>query len=123
MRVMADDVTQEVMSLYRWLCDDEEATRNATVSLAEDTRPGELGLSIEEIEFLISSGFNAGSLLLAIANWRSSRQHASPVRIELGRPGRTIVTVAEDTPEAIERAVRILQAAIAEEVSRNAEEG
>ncbi|MFE2498494.1 hypothetical protein ACFXKX_35460 [Streptomyces scopuliridis] len=93
-------------SLYRWLTQDPEVSRHATISLVpEESRAGDMGGALDVINAVVTHGIALGNLALAVATWRASRPAAPVVRLE--RDGVT-VTVEDGSPDTVSRIVDAL---------------
>ncbi|GAA0903511.1 effector-associated constant component EACC1 [Virgisporangium aurantiacum] len=104
-RLRLDDTDADLFpSLYRWLRDDEVA-REATITLARQHRPTEMGSAVEFVDVLLSNGIALSSLLVALAAWRGSRPRPPAVRIELGD---TVVLLRDDSSDNVRRIVEAL---------------
>lgn len=103
-QIGVDDTS--ALPLYRWLTDDPDVRRDATLSFASG-QPGDMGGALEVINVVLSNTIALSSLVLAIATWRGSRRNSPTVEIE--RDG-VRVMINEDSPEAIQRVLKALSA-------------
>jgi hypothetical protein len=104
-KVSGENDQESLLSLYEWLEDDRDIHKGAEIKLVEARQhSGSMAGEFELISLLISSGFNIGSLAIAIANWRTSRQAPPPVRIETKD---LEITIDSDDSQVIERTLKI----------------
>jgi len=104
--VQGDDGDQLLTSLYRWLAQDPEVTRDAAIlPVATPPAAGEMGGAFEVINAVLTHTIALGGLALSCAAWRASRPHAPVLRIE--RNG-VAVTVEDGSPETVRRVIDAL---------------
>jgi hypothetical protein len=106
------DADDELRSLYAWLQDEPGVRHNAQISLvsgfgASDSAQseGQMGSTLDVIQFVVNDGFQALSLALAYVTWRGTRVKRPPVTIEHGG---TKVTLDDADPDSVQRIVNIL---------------
>ncbi|MFL4905086.1 effector-associated constant component EACC1 [Streptomyces sp. MMS24-I2-30] len=89
-------------SLQRWLAADPELRGEVTFAPTSGAAaPGTMGgASLDVINVVVSNSLALGSLLVALAGWRSSRPR--PPQITLERDG-VVVTVHDASPETVEQ--------------------
>lgn len=99
-RVVGPDDDHAVTSLYRWLVQDADVRRHATVSLPPaPRRPGDMGGgTIELIDVLLGNGIGLAGLVLAVVSWRRSRPRPPMTYIEHGD---LRISVEDASPETI----------------------
>lgn len=103
-RVAGDE--GQVWSLRRWLARDPGLAGVEHELSAESLEPGSMGGSaLDVINVVVSNSIGMASLLLAVANWRASRNEPAEVTVEHDS---AVVTVAENSPEDITRIVDVL---------------
>lgn len=103
LRILLDNTSGT--SLYRWLAQDGEIKRQASISLG-DPEPGEMGGALEIVNIILSNSLALSNLVVAIAAWRATRRSTTKVVIEQGTHR---VVIEGDSPEAVERAITALQ--------------
>ncbi|MFF5551546.1 effector-associated constant component EACC1 [Streptomyces olivaceoviridis] len=104
--VESEDGDGSLTSLYRWLAEDPEVTRDASVlPVATPPGAGEMGGAFEVINAVLTHAIALGGLAVSCAAWRASRTHAPVIRIE--RDGVT-VTVENDSPDTVRRVIDAL---------------
>lgn len=97
---------QELRSLCDWLRHEPDVARHARISIGSaEPRPGEMGVSLEVIQLVTDSGFQALNLALAYAAWRGTRPSRPQVTIE--RSG-TKITLDETDPDTVNKIVRAM---------------
>ncbi|PGH50010.1 hypothetical protein [Streptomyces sp. Ru87] len=100
------DGDQSLTSLYRWLLQDPEVTRDAVVlPVADRPGTGEMGGAFEVLNAVLTHAVALGGLAVSCAAWRASRPRAPVIRIE--RDGVT-VTVEDGSPDTVRRVVEAL---------------
>ncbi|MFJ4582171.1 effector-associated constant component EACC1 [Streptomyces echinatus] len=93
-------------SLHRSLLSNDTARRNARPQLLRrPPAPGQLGGVTDLIQLLLTDGFSAASLGIAIAQWRLTKSPTISVTVE--HNGAT-VTVEGSDADAVEEAIRRL---------------
>jgi Effector Associated Constant Component 1 len=93
-------------SLYRWLAEDPEVTRDAAIlPVATPPGAGEMGGAFEVINAVLTHAIALSGLAVSCAAWRASHPHAPVIRIE--RDGVT-VTVEDGSPDTIRRVIDAL---------------
>lgn len=103
--VMADESDKfAANSFYRWLLRDRELNRSGAVSLADESRPGEMG-SLDVINVLLTQGTGLLSLALSYATWRDSRPKPPSVKITVGVRS---VVLSGEPPEVFKSKVQTL---------------
>ncbi|MEV6871688.1 hypothetical protein [Amycolatopsis sp. NPDC051128] len=104
--IVEDDVQESLHSLYEWLLDDHDIRSGSSVTpVAAAPVSGDMAGELELISLVVSSGFNIAGLVVAVANWRSTRTKPRPVCIEIDG---VKITVENDEPETVERAKKLL---------------
>jgi hypothetical protein len=79
---LVDDNAEQLASLVRWLRDDDDMRAAATITAARNVgEPGQMGSALEVVNVLLSNAIALGSLVVAVAAWRGSRQKPPTVRI------------------------------------------
>ncbi len=95
-------------SLHRSLLNNDAARRHARPRLlSQSPEPGQLGGAMDILQVVLSGGFSAASLGVAIAQWRVTKSPTISVTVE--HNGDT-VTISGTDPDAVEEAVRRLDA-------------
>jgi hypothetical protein len=102
--VVADE-GPSTRALHRWLLRDPDTAPTAPALRARHEQAGAMGPGLDLIDVVVSNAIGLSGLLLAIANWRTSRGDSPEVRIE--HNGVT-VTVTSTEPEQIAQLVRTL---------------
>ncbi|MGW2960784.1 effector-associated constant component EACC1 [Streptomyces sp. NPDC001220] len=104
----AEDGHDTVSDLYRWLREDPDVRRHATVELMPSGRPGGAMGAVEIIDLVLSQGFSALNLAMSYAAWRTARPAAPPITITVTATDRPL-TVDDASEETIRRIVQALQ--------------
>ncbi|GGN37017.1 effector-associated constant component EACC1 [Streptomyces fuscichromogenes] len=104
----AEDGQETVSDLYRWLRQDPDVRRHATVELMPSGRPGGAMGAVEIIDMVVSQGFSALNLAMSYAAWRTARPAAPPITITVTAVDRPL-TVDDASEETIRRIVQALQ--------------
>ncbi|MBO3752812.1 hypothetical protein J5X84_42760 [Streptosporangiaceae bacterium NEAU-GS5] len=100
------DSETELRSLHGWLTDDPAIRHHARVTLTgPPPAPGHMGGALDVIQLVFDEGFQAASLALAYASWRSTRRAKPTMTIEHGE---TKITLPADDPETAAKIVRLL---------------
>jgi hypothetical protein len=103
-RLAGPAADQELSSFYRWLREEPEIRNHASVTLkSTDIQPGELGAVFDIIQLVVDSSFQALSLALAFAAWRSTRTSKPKITIECGEKSVAIEDVDSNTVDIIVR--------------------
>lgn len=102
-RIVMDDAS--AASLYRWLAQDREVTRDVALSLGEG-RPEDMGGALEVINVVLSNSIALTSLITSLATWRASRR--PPVKVVVER-GNIRVAIEGDSSEEVESLVKALE--------------
>jgi hypothetical protein len=106
-RMHGERAEEELRSLHAWLQDEPDVRRHARISLiAHEPKAGEMGPAFEVVQLIVNSGFQALSLAIAYAAWRSSRPTAPKVTIERGG---TRLTLTEADEATVARIVQALE--------------
>lgn len=104
LRVSGDD-PDAVRSLREWLSDERAVRAHGDLSYGSTDDPQHMGVAVDVLTVLLSSGFSAAQLAFAIVQWRASRHPAPIVTITRQMGDGTTVEVESSDPEAIARAV------------------
>jgi hypothetical protein len=99
---------EDLRSLQDWLLADRTVRRGAQIELASSSHeePGRQGPAYDILSLLLGTSFNAASLGVAVASWRSSRPQPPAVLIE--RADGSKVTISGASPEDEQRLLREL---------------
>ncbi len=104
--VQGESGDQSLTSLYRWLAEDPEVTRDAAIHpVATPPGAGEMGGAFEVINAAFTHAIALGGLVVSCAAWRASRPHSPVIRIE--RDGVTVI-VEDGSPDTVRRVVDAL---------------
>ncbi|MEU1013849.1 hypothetical protein [Streptomyces sp. NPDC005890] len=113
LEVRIDSAAGELRSLQGWLRADPEVRRSAAIEVGGGVPgPGEMGTGLDVLQLVTGNGWSAASFVLALVAWRQSRPKRP--RVEVCR-GDTTVVLTDCSEEEIERVVRALEAADADE--------
>ncbi|RDL05150.1 hypothetical protein DER30_6848 [Streptomyces sp. HB202] len=113
LEVQMEPGSGELRSLQGWLHSDPEVRRSVVSDLRPSTpQPGEMGTALDVLELVTGNGWSAASFVLALVAWRQTRPQRPRVEI---RRGDTVVVLTDCSPEEIERATRVLDAAADED--------
>lgn len=104
LRVTGDD-PDTVRSLREWLLAERDVRQHADLTWGTTDSPEHMGVSIDVVTVLLSSGFSAAQLAFAIVQWRASRHPAPVVTITREMGDGTTVKVETSDPEALAQAV------------------
>ncbi len=109
-RCVSEAAEEELCSLSAWLVADRATRRvvRSELGSALSPAPGSQGNGIDILSLVLSSGFSAGSLAVAVATWRATRPQPPTLVIE--RPDGTKVEITGHSPEEAERLMRRLLA-------------
>jgi hypothetical protein len=99
-RVCIDVDEDSRLPLYRWLIDDPDVRRDATVSLAGGQRENMGALDV--INVVLSNTIAFSGLVVAIASWRGVRR--DPPQVQIERDG-VRVTVNDASAETLRRVI------------------
>ncbi|WP_416483374.1 effector-associated constant component EACC1 [Streptomyces sp. CL12] len=93
-------------SLRRWLASDPELRGEVLIAPPSGAAtPGSMGSGgLDIVNVVVSNSIALGSLLVALAGWRSSRPR--PPRLTLERNG-VVVTVQDASPEEVARVLAL----------------
>ncbi|MFJ2729340.1 hypothetical protein [Streptomyces collinus] len=69
-------------ALHRWLLRDPDTAPLAPALRGRHEEAGAMGPGLDLIDVVVSNAIGLSGLLLAVANWRTSRGNRSEVRIE-----------------------------------------
>ncbi|WUD73790.1 hypothetical protein OG937_19895 [Streptomyces sp. NBC_00510] len=96
LRIEGDSTEDDVRSLYDWLLLDRNLRREAQVEMASSSVPvpGQQGDLLDLVSLAVGSGFNAASLGVALAAWRSTRPKEPTVTVERADGSKVTVTGA-----------------------------
>jgi len=101
------EAAAEIRDLFRRLRDDPAARADSTVALVPGpTDPDSMGTTLDIVEFVVGTGFQAAALALALADWRRRRPERRTVVIELDSG---VKVRMDDDPDAVARVVRALE--------------
>lgn len=104
------DPGDELLSLYRWLADDDSVRRyGALQKEADQGATDSLGI-VEVLSLAVGSGLSLAQLLIAVANWRSRRPGACSVRVEVDG---VVVEVATGDPDQAKALAEHVEARLA----------
>jgi hypothetical protein len=97
---------RELASLCDWLKNEPDIRRHAHLSLVPGKPgPADMGFALEVVQLVVDSGFQALSLALAYATWRSTRPNRSTVTFERDGTKVTLEGTEENVVEIIVRAL------------------
>ncbi|MFI1294163.1 hypothetical protein ACH4VM_38185 [Streptomyces sp. NPDC020792] len=100
-------------SLQSWLRSDPDVRRSVTTEMRGSVpQPGEMGTALDVLQLVTGNGWSAASFVLALVAWRQTRPQRPRVEI---RRGDTAIVLTDCSPEEIERATRVLDAAADED--------
>lgn len=91
--------------LYRWLLDDPDLPRDASVTPAADgSAPGEMGLAFDVLNLVLPNSIALGGLMVSIATFRASQRDRTGTapQISVGHAD-TFVAVQGDGSEVLRR--------------------
>ncbi|BCB75160.1 hypothetical protein GCM10022251_34820 [Phytohabitans flavus] len=97
------------VSLYRWLRDDPQVARDASVSFEPSSSGSTMG-GFEVIQAIVANSLGLGSLVVSFLAWRDSRPRPVLPVIRL-QVGEVAVTVEGLGPDEVRRVVDALTAA------------
>jgi hypothetical protein len=97
-----------LLSLQRWLVGEPDVVQSEIGLSTATPRPGELGAAIEIISLVLGTGLSVAQLLLAVAQWRSTRPAAPAVILTRIDPDGTSVRIESADPAAVAAAARAL---------------
>lgn len=106
-RIEADEETaeRELLVLLDWLRNEPDIRKHAQISLYQPPpEPGRMGVSLEAVNLILSSGFSLANLAVAIAALRRSGGNTAPLVIE---DGNITITIAGGENDA-ENIARVL---------------
>jgi hypothetical protein len=109
LRVAGDD-PETVRSLREWLRQEPDVRQHGDIQWGTTDSPEHMGVLIDVVTVLLSSGFSAAQLAFAIVQWRASRHPAPVVTISRHMGDGTTVRVETSDAEVLARAVRELEA-------------
>jgi hypothetical protein len=105
-RIHDDEDGNALVSLHRWLAQDQDVTRWAAVNLiSESGGQGDMGAAFDAITAVVSNSIGLGSLVIAYLSWRDSRSHPSAATIEHER---VVINITDISPENVGRLVEAL---------------
>ncbi|MER6188114.1 hypothetical protein [Streptomyces sp. NPDC001652] len=103
---MADD-DGGCAALADWLREDPQVVKASRVETeSAPLKPGELGVLLDVIQLVTSTGFSLASLVVAIRQWRSVRPGPA---VTIERDGGRPVTVTGASAEELQRIVEALE--------------
>jgi hypothetical protein len=101
-RMDGPEAEKELRSLHSWLLDEPAIRRDARVTLrSADARPGEMGATLEAVQLVIDSGFQASGLVFAYLAWRATRRNKPDGTIERGDTKIPLSEATEETAESV----------------------
>ncbi len=106
-RVVGDD-PGAVRSLRDWLHRERAVRAHGDLRWGAAESPEHMGALVDVLTLAITTGFSAGQLALAIAQWRQSRHPAPVVTITRELGDGTTVRISTSDPQALAEAVREL---------------
>ncbi|KUN15078.1 MULTISPECIES: effector-associated constant component EACC1 [Streptomyces] len=114
LEVHVESATREIRSLYGWLRSDPDVRTTFTADPQTNAapRPGEMGTTLDVLALVTGNGWSAASFVLALATWRRTRPQRPQVEI---RRGDTVIVLTDCSPEQIQHATRMLEAAVGED--------
>jgi hypothetical protein len=98
-----------VRSLREWLHEERDVRVHGDLQWGTTDSPEHMGVLIDVLTVLLSSGFSASQLAFAIVQWRASRHPAPVVTITREMGDGTTVRVETSDPEMLAQAVRRLE--------------
>ena len=108
LRVAGDD-PDVVRSLREWLHEERDVRLHGDLQWGTTDSPEHMGVLIDVVTVLLTSGFSAAQLAFAIVQWRASRHPSPVVTITREMGDGTTVRVETSDPEALAQAVRELE--------------
>ena len=97
--------TEDARSLHDWL---SHEPGTGELRFADGSKPGEMGVGLEVLTLVLSSGFSAAQLVMSIAEWRKAAPRAPAVSIIKHTPNGEVVVIATADPRELAEAVRAL---------------
>ncbi len=102
----------DLRSLHRWLSQDPDVRRKASLSLqSASEQTGAMGLEAVLVAVVLPDSIAAASLVAAIAQWRASRSKAPAVSIEAVSVNVSVIVSSTD-PEELDHAAATLRDAL-----------
>ncbi|MFB4318304.1 hypothetical protein [Actinomadura sp. 21ATH] len=93
---------EELRSLHDWLLNDPDIRRHAKISLqSAETRPGQMGGTLEAVQLVVDSGFQTASLVLGYLAWRATRRSKPEATIERESTRIPLSEASEETAESV----------------------
>lgn len=88
----------DLRSLLRWLREDETVGARARLDNAAPPPPGAMGTGFDVLQFAVSGGLSAASLVVSVLQWQTSRSRAPAVTLRRGDV--EVVLTAQATRDA-----------------------
>ncbi|GAA3456313.1 effector-associated constant component EACC1 [Dactylosporangium matsuzakiense] len=102
----ASDI-DELLNLQQWLVG-EPGIVQSEIGLSTGAEDGQLSGAVEIISLVLGTGLSVAQLLLAVAQWRSTRPSAPAIVLTRIDPDGTSVRIESADPAAVAAAARAL---------------